>query len=57
MEELQQLWSQVRKEVIKMEELLSDRLHAVVAGNDSYSPLDALEIIQSVSDCVQFFPF
>ena len=35
-----------------MEELLSDRLRNVVSGNDNYSPLDALEIIQTVSDHV-----
>ncbi|WAR11058.1 hypothetical protein MAR_036134 [Mya arenaria] len=52
-EELQQLWSQVRKEVIKMEDLLADRLHSVLAGNNSYSPLDALEIIQTMIDLLR----
>jgi hypothetical protein len=48
-EELQQLWVEVRKEVIKMEELLSQRLKSIMQGNDYYNPLDALEIVQSVS--------
>ncbi|XP_052234698.1 uncharacterized protein LOC127847111 isoform X3 [Dreissena polymorpha] len=52
-EELQQLWSQVRKEVIKMEDLLVDRLRAVLAGNASFSPLDSLEIVQMMIDLLR----
>ncbi|KAL4224883.1 hypothetical protein ACF0H5_015579 [Mactra antiquata] len=52
-EELQHLWCEVRKEVIKMEELLSDRLKAVMSGNDSYSPLDSLEVVQQMIDLLR----
>ncbi|XP_060566792.1 uncharacterized protein LOC132725635 isoform X2 [Ruditapes philippinarum] len=52
-EELQHLWCEVRKEVIKMEELLSQRIKAIMAGNETYSPLDALEIIQSMIDLLR----
>ncbi|XP_053385662.1 uncharacterized protein LOC123538351 [Mercenaria mercenaria] len=52
-EELQHLWCEVRKEVIKMEELLAQRLKAIMAGNETYSPLDALEIIQSMIDLLR----
>ena len=37
-----------------MEELLAHRLKAIMAGNETYSPLDALEIIQSVSIFMSF---
>ena len=48
-EEIQCLWSEVRKEVGKLDEQLSYRLSSVLAGNDNFSPLNAMEVVQSVS--------
>ena len=49
LEELQCLWSEVRKELSKLEEHLSFRLSSVLSGNDNFSPLSAMEIVSSVS--------
>ena len=49
MEELQCLWSEVRKEIEKMEEHLSRRLSSVLTGNDNFNTLTTMDIVQTVS--------
>ena len=48
-EELQCLWSEVRKEIEKMEEHLSRRLSSVLTGNDNFNTLTTMDIVQTVS--------
>lgn len=53
LEELQCLWSELRKELNKLEEHLSFRLSSVLSGNDNFSPLSAMEIVSSMIDLLR----
>lgn len=53
-EELQHLWAEVRRQVMETEQLLTSRMKAVAGGNDNFSSLTSISILQRVSSFTWF---
>lgn len=52
-EELQCLWSEVRKEIEKLEEHLSYRLSSILSGNNNFSLLNDMDVVQAMIDLLR----
>ncbi|XP_060062739.1 uncharacterized protein LOC132543273 [Ylistrum balloti] len=48
LDELQLLWTEVRKEVTEMEQYLANRMAATQVGNDRFQPLLVLEVVHKM---------
>ncbi|XP_033728468.1 uncharacterized protein LOC117317700 [Pecten maximus] len=48
LDELQHLWTEVRKEVTEMEQYLANRMAATQVGNDRFQPLIVLEVVHKM---------
>ncbi|OWF51319.1 Sperm-specific antigen 2 [Mizuhopecten yessoensis] len=48
LDELQHLWTEVRKEVTAMEQYLANRMAATQVGNDRFQPLLVLEVVHKM---------
>jgi hypothetical protein len=47
-EEVQGIWTQVRQQLMETERLLTERMRAVVNGNDNFTPLSSILVLQQV---------
>ncbi|XP_071101719.1 protein ITPRID2-like isoform X3 [Haliotis cracherodii] len=52
-EELQLLWRELREQIYNMEQLLSHRMKAVTKGNDFFTFLSTLNVIQSMTELLK----
>ncbi|KAK7501393.1 hypothetical protein BaRGS_00007518, partial [Batillaria attramentaria] len=48
-EELQHLWSEVRRQVMETEHLLTSRMKAIASGNDCFNSLASISVLQRVN--------
>ncbi|XP_069107269.1 protein ITPRID2-like [Argopecten irradians] len=48
LDELQHLWTEVRKEVTEMEQYLANRMASTQVGNDRFQPLLVLEVVHKM---------
>ena len=49
LEAVQYLWSEIRQQILKTEQLLTARMKGVDAGNDFFTYLSSLNVLERVS--------
>nr|KAG5709710.1 hypothetical protein BaRGS_027735 [Batillaria attramentaria] len=52
-EELQHLWSEVRRQVMETEHLLTSRMKAIASGNDCFNSLASISVLQRMIDILK----